>query len=172
MMPSLDHAQDHYRQFDCLRRPLQCPTVSTALHLQLVGRLRFVFQVVPRLVHLLKSSYRTCTPHSGASPIHKQDVGHLRTARDVLYAGEPAVRPAATLTRILPRHFQLDGYVKGHQTSFWTHVVMSCSRAHRDMERSRSGLPDVQPRRNWPGHNGRPSGAAAHDAPGECLVSQ
>ena len=99
----------------------------------------------------------------------KQHVGHLFTARDVLYAGEPAVRAAATLTRILPHHFQLDGYVGGHQPSFWTHVVMSCSGVHRDMERSRSGLPDVQPRRNWPGHNGRPSGAAAHDAPGEWL---
>jgi hypothetical protein len=42
-----------------------CPTVSTALHLSISRQATFR---LPRLVHLLESSYRTCTPHYGASP--------------------------------------------------------------------------------------------------------
>ena len=45
----------------------------------------------------------------------QQDVGHLRTARGMLHAGEAAVRPAATLTksyRIIPSWMDTDTGVR------------------------------------------------------------
>ena len=97
---------------------------------------------------------------------HKQTLGILVRPAMCCMQVEPAVRPAATLTKILPRHFPGGRVCKkaikppsGHMLlclAAWRIVTSSgqdrvCLTSNRDP----IGL----------GHNGRASGAAAHDAP-------
>ena len=95
---NFDHAQRHYRKFDRFLRRVPVPnSVHNALHLSI--RRQATFRL-PRLRHSYTYSNHP-TVHAHPTPAHRRQhvVGYLCTARCMLYAGEPAVRPAATLTR-------------------------------------------------------------------------